>query len=107
MALKLSADDLVCRAGDIQISANRATLEGSATGNMDAYSGKERFQFVCGHILSVRFYVDNDGIGGKVIRAAGTSRSARDFQTGRFENAGVFVEIVFGVELHGNGNRRR
>ena len=35
------------------------------------------------------------------------SSGATDLQSGRFEDAVVFAEIVFGIEIHGEGNASR
>jgi len=90
-----------------EIGVERAALKRSAFRKIDAESGKEGFEVFCGHVLAFELDVDLGGFASGFIRAAEMSSGAADLERGWKEDAGVFAEIVFGIEIHGEGNAGR
>src|SRR5260370_24609042 len=83
-------DESVGGTSDIEIGVERAALERSALGKIDPEGGQEGFEVFCGHVLAFELDVDFGGLASGFVRAAEMSSRAADFQSGRFEHAGVF-----------------
>src|ERR1700719_761309 len=100
-------DEFVGGTSDVEIGVQRAALKRSALGKIDAQSGKKGFEVFCGHVLAFELDVDLGGFASGFVRAAEMSSSAADLQSGRFKDARVFDQTVFGIEIHGEGNAGR
>src|ERR1700731_3436368 len=100
-------DEFVGGTSDVEIGVQRAALKRSTFGKIDAESRKKVFDVLCGHVLAFELDVDLGGFASGFVGAAEMSSGAADFQSGRFEDARVFDQTVFGIEIHGERNARR
>src|SRR6266705_2652919 len=74
---------------------------------MDTERGKKRFEIFRGHVLPFELDIHDGALAWGVVGAVEARNGAADFERGGVEDAGVLAEIVFGIEIHGEGNAGR
>src|ERR1700674_1538234 len=100
-------DESVGGTSDSEIGVERAALKRSTLGKIDAEGGKKGFEIFGGHVLAFELDIDLSGFTSGFVRAAEVSSGAADLERRGIEDADVIAEIVFGIEIHGEGDTGR
>src|SRR6267143_3731053 len=99
-----SCNDFVGGTRDREIGVERTALQRCALGKINTERRKKGLEIFRGHIFPFQLDVYDGGLTRGAVSAVEAREGAADFERGGIEDASVLAKVVFGVEIHGEGN---
>src|SRR6267154_2619108 len=92
-------NELIGWAVELEVGVECTSLQGRTVGHVDAQCRKKSFKVLGRHVLGIDLDMQDGGVDGNFKRAVEARNRIADFQRGRFEDSGVFAQIVLGIEI--------